>query len=243
METLLEAASVVLENGGTGAMAERALTNLASALDHPGLTVVWRLDLLLATERDDGRPVTVLRPVRPVGLNLVRTSEVAALSERAVQEGIDLPSLQRALERIKALPFPYSRWVMALAAAGAGAAFARTMSGDTGAFLLCAFAAAVGQLVRGELTARGLTRSSTTFLCALLSGLIAAAGLRLGFSHTIPAVFMASIIYAVPGVLLINGFLDLLSERFLYSGLQRLAHAGFLFLILAIAVAVADSLL
>jgi uncharacterized membrane protein YjjP (DUF1212 family) len=84
---------------------------------------------------------------------------------------------------------------------------------------------------------------SVTFICALLSPLIATAGLRLGFTQSVPATLIVSMIYTVPGLLLINGFLDLTSERFLFSGIQRLMHAAFLFLILTIAVAVADALL
>jgi uncharacterized membrane protein YjjP (DUF1212 family) len=185
----------------------------------------------------------MLRPISPIGLNLARASEVAAFSERAVKANLDAGALAAELERIRALPFPHGRWMMALAAVFAGSTFSRIMSGDDGALALCGVAAGVGQLVRSQLTAWKFARSGATFICALLSGLIAAAGLRLGVSQTIPATFISSIIYAVPGVLLINGFLDLTTERFLVSGLQRLAHAGLLFLILAIAVAVADSLI
>ncbi len=243
MESLLNAAAIVLENGGSATMAERALKNLARGFDRADINAVWRLDAIFATGREDGRRVTMFWPVGPIGLNLVRASEVASLSERAARKELDGATLEAELERIRGLPFPHGRWVMALAAAFAGATFSRTMAGDDGALALCAVAAGVGQLVRSQLTAWKFARSSATFICALLSGLIAAAGLRLGVSQTIPATFMSSIIYAVPGVLLINGFLDLTTERFLFSGLQRLAHAGLLFLILAIAVAVADSLI
>jgi uncharacterized membrane protein YjjP (DUF1212 family) len=242
LESLLDAAAMVLQNGGSAAMADGALKNLAHGFGRGEVAAVWRLDGILATGREEGRPVTLLRPIGPVGLSLARASEVTALSERVAKGDVDAATFAAELERIRGLPPPYGRWVMALAAAFAGLTFSRTMAGDQGALILCPVAAGVGQLLRSQLTAWKFSRTNTTFVCALLSGLIAAAGLDLGVSQTVGATFLSSIIYAVPGVLLINGFLDLLTERFLIIGLQRLAHAGLLFLILAIAVAVADSL-
>jgi uncharacterized membrane protein YjjP (DUF1212 family) len=242
MERLLDAAAVVLESGGSAAMADRALTNLARAFHQADIDTVWRLDAILATSRAGGRPITMLRRIGPVGLNLARASAVAALSERVAKGELDAAASTAELERIRGLPPPHGRWVTALAAACAGLTFSRTMAGDNGALVLCAVAAGVGQIIRSQLATWRLPRISATFLCALASALIAAAGLDLGFSHTVAAAFLSSIIYAVPGVLLINGFLDLTTEKFLISGLQRLAHAGLLFLILALAIAVADAL-
>ena len=73
--------------------------------------------------------------------------------------------------------------------------------------------------------------------------MIGTAGLRYGVAHGVPATLIGSISYMVPGVLLINGFVDLTSERLQAVGVQRLLQASFLFLILAVAVAVADALL
>ncbi len=43
----------------------------------------------------------------------------------------------------------------------------------------------------------------------------------------------------VPGLPLINGFVDLVSHKYLFVGLERIANAAFLFLLLAIAIALA----
>ena len=88
-----------------------------------------------------------------------------------------------------------------------------------------------------------LSPATLTFVCALLSALIGAAGLRLGVSQSAPATLMGSVIYQVPGVMLINGFIDVTSERYLFAGLQGLTRAAFKFFILTIAVAVADACL
>jgi uncharacterized membrane protein YjjP (DUF1212 family) len=73
----------------------------------------------------------------------------------------------------------------------------------------------------------------------VLSACIACVGLRLGLSQTVPATLVASVIYMVPGLPLINGFVDMVSHRFLFVGLERIADAVFLFLVLAVAIALA----
>jgi uncharacterized membrane protein YjjP (DUF1212 family) len=101
----------------------------------------------------DGRLVTLMRPIGPVGLNLIRASEAATLSERVAKGEVDAATFAAEMERIRRLPFPHNRWVLALAAACAGAAFSKTMAGDNGALALCAVAAGIGQLARSQLQA------------------------------------------------------------------------------------------
>jgi uncharacterized membrane protein YjjP (DUF1212 family) len=43
----------------------------------------------------------------------------------------------------------------------------------------------------------------------------------------------------VPGLPLINGFVDMVSHKYLIVGLERIANAGFLFLVLAVAIVLA----
>ena len=81
-----------------------------------------------------------------------------------------------------------------------------------------------------------------TLICGLLSAMIAGVGLRLGLSQivpVVPATLMASVFYMVPGLPLINGFVDMVSHKYLVVGFERIMNAAFLFLILATAIAFA----
>ena len=100
-------------------------------------------------------------------------------------------------------------------------------------------AAGIGQFLRSLLQARKLAVAPVTLVCGVLSACIAGVGLRLGLSQTAPATLIASVIYMVPGLPLINGFVDMVSHKYLFVGLERIANAAFLFLILAIAIALA----
>jgi uncharacterized membrane protein YjjP (DUF1212 family) len=75
----------------------------------------------------------------------------------------------------------------------------------------------------------------------VLSASVAAVGLRMGLSQAAPWTMIASVIYMVPGLPLINGFIDLLSHNFLLVGLERIANAVYIFLILAVAIAFAST--
>ncbi len=57
------------------------------------------------------------------------------------KEPLDPTALSIEVERIQKVPLPHDRWVMALAAACAGAFFSKTAAGDLGALSVCAIAA------------------------------------------------------------------------------------------------------
>ena len=82
--------------------------------------------------------------------------------------------------------------------------------------------------------------ANVTLLCGLLSAGIASVALRGGFSHVVPVTLIASVVYLAPGLPLINGFVDVVSHTFLFVGIERIANAAYLFLVLAIAVALAS---
>jgi uncharacterized membrane protein YjjP (DUF1212 family) len=82
-----------------------------------------------------------------------------------------------------------------------------------------------------------------TFTCSALSAAVAAVGLRLGLSGVPSATLLASVIYMIPGMPLINGFADMLSTRYRVTGLERIANATLVFVVIAIAVALAYAIL
>ena len=55
---------------------------------------------------------------------------------------------------------------------------------------------------------------------------MASVALRAGFSQVVPVTLIASVVYLAPGLPLINGFVDVLSHKFLFVGLARIANAG-----------------
>ena len=241
IETALDAALLVMKNGGTTIAAARCFNDILGGYGREGVAAVWRLDFVAATATENSQPRTYMRPVGPIGVNLVRVSEAVMLGQRAASGELPAAHIGGEVERASRLPSPYTRWVTALVAAATGACFSRLPGGDWGSFAIAFVAAGAGQLLRSELQARKLGVAPVMLLSALLSAMIAAFGLRLGYSEVKPATMMASIIYLVPGLALINGFLDVISHRYLLIGIERMFNAAFLFLVLALALAFADN--
>jgi uncharacterized membrane protein YjjP (DUF1212 family) len=239
----VEAALLVMRNGGSTVAADRTFANILKGCHQEGVAAVWRLDFIATTQAVEGSSSTVLRPVGPVKVNLIRASEVAALGERVAQGTVAVAGLEAEVERIKRLPSPYSRWVMIVTAAATAACYSRILGGDWGSFCIVGAAAGIGQLLRSFLYPGKLTAAPVTLICGVLSAMVAGVGLRLGFSQVEPATLIASVIYMVPGLALINGFVDVLSHRHLLVGIERILDAAILFVILAIAIAFSHAVL
>lgn len=242
LEMALEAALLVIQNGGSTVAAERSLRNFLTSSQQEGVVSIWRLDFIGAWGAN-GPSSMVVRPVGPIGVNLARGAEVAALGRRAAKGQLAPADLGSELTRIMNLPAPYSRNVMIAGAACAGAAFSQLPGGDWGSLAIAFVAAGVGQFLRSLLQARKMAVAPVTLTCAALSACIGSAGLRLDLSQTAPAALLASVIYLVPGLPLINGFIDVASHKHLVVGMERIANATFLFLVIAIALAMAVLLL
>lgn len=242
VERALDVALIVMQNGGPTVKAERTFQNILKGCGEGDVSTAWRIDFVMASSMTEGRSETVSRLVGPIGVNLTRASEAALLGERVARGEIATTALGSEIARVNALPAPYNRWVMVAAAACAAACFSRISGGDWGAFGIAFVAAGIGQLLRSLLQSRKIAVATVTFVCGTLSACIAGVGLRLGLSQIEPAAAIGSIIYMVPGLPLINGFFDIISHKYLFVGLERIANATFLFLILAVAIGIAHAI-
>ena len=236
VERALDVSLIVIRNGGSTTMAERTFGNVLAAHGVSDISTAWRLDLVTAGGGAEGQSWTVMKPVGPIGINLVRASQAAALAERAARGEISGAALEAEVARLKDLAPPYNRWVMTAAAAFTAAVSSQLLGRDWGALGITFVAGGIGQFCRSLLQARKLEVAPVTLIAALISACLAALGLRAGLSQAAPATLIASVFYMIPGLPLINGFIDAVSHRHLFVGLERMANAAFLFMILAVAV-------
>lgn len=239
VERALDLGLIVLQSGGSTEMADRTFRNVLKGYRQEDVSAAWRIDFVAACSRTEGRSETILRPVGSIGANLNRTSEALALGERAANGEVDDDTLAAEIGRIKALaPFRHP-WKLAAVAAFTAMCYSQLCGGDWGAAGIAFTAAGLGQLFRYVLQSRKLAVAPVTLASGVFSACLACIGLRLGLSMAMPAVLIPSVIYLVPGLPLINGFVDMVSHRHLFVGLERVVNAVFLFMVLAIAIALA----
>lgn len=243
IDRALDVALIVIENGGSTVMADRTFRYVLKGYGLNGVSVVWRLDFAAANiEGEVSR--TVLRPVSAIGINLNRVSEAVLLGKRIARQEVDTSCLISEIERIKAIVPPYKNWIMMIIAGFTAASFAQlTTKGDWETSVVAFAAAFLGQFLRAILQRAKLAVAQVTLACGVLSVSIAVFALRMGYCQTAAQAIISSIIYLVPGLPLINGFIDMVSHKFIFIGLQRIANAMYLFLILSIAIAFANLLL
>lgn len=239
VDMALDAGLVVMQNGGSTVAADRVFSNVLTGCDQHGVTAVWRLDFVASRAETQTESSSVVRPVGTTGVNLSRVSETMRLAERLAKRQSAAAEFVTEFERVKTLPSPYNRWVMIAAATGAAGTFSQVAGGDWGSLAIAAMAAGVGQFFRSRLQARKVAVAPVTLVCGVLSALIAGVGLRLNVSHAAPATLIASVVYMVPGLPLINGFIDMTSHKYLLVGMERVFNAAFLFSVLAISIAIA----
>jgi uncharacterized membrane protein YjjP (DUF1212 family) len=231
-----------MQNGGSTVLADRTFRTMLRGFNAEDVWASWRLDLVTVRETGEGPRATVFRQVGPIGVNLVRASEAAVLAERFARGEVRADALGAEIKRLEALPVPYRTvWAPMAAAAFVSAATSQLLGGGWGAPGISLVAGAAGQFVRFRLQPRKIAAAPLTLIAAFVSACLAGVGLRLGLSHDVAATLTSSVFYMVPGLPLINGFVDMVSHRHLFVGLERIANAAFLFLTLAIAWALAYS--
>lgn len=239
VERALDVALIVMRNGGPTSMADRTFQNVLCGLGETGITAAWRSDLVAAGRAGGGPGPVVMRPVGNLAVRLGRASEAVALGERAAAGELDGEDVDAEIERINALDPHYSALVLVSTAMVSAVCFARLNGADWGAVGAAATASGVGQLLRGRFNAKGLQPTLVTLFCGIVSAGLGALAVRLGLTASIPAALIGSVIYLVPGLALINGFLDTVSQGHLVVGLERIANAAFLFAVIAIATGLA----
>jgi uncharacterized membrane protein YjjP (DUF1212 family) len=241
VQTALDVALLVMRNGGSTALADETFDNVMHGYGSTHPQAVWRMDVVSAGESAERS--MIVRPIGAVGLHLDRASAAAHLGACIARNAVDPNAVPAEIERIANLAPSYPQWLTLLFAALSGAFFSESAGGDWGAAAVAFAAAGFGQLLRATLEARQFARFPVIFACALVSALIGTAGLRLDFAHPAPATMVASVVYMIPGLALINGFIDVMSTKQIVAGMERLLDAGMVFILLAIALALADAVL
>ena len=236
VESALRAALMVIERGGSTAMADNTFKNIISKCDVSDVSVMWRLDNVILGYTIDGQTTTVLRPVGGIGTDLTGVSKVIELSEDVAEGKTDISDVNSELEKISKLPPVHTNWTLILVAALAAAFYSKFHYGAIGSIAVVFIAALIGQTLRLKLKSKKVKDGQITLICGLLSAGITSMALQLGFGKLDMPIMIASVIYMVPGLLMINGFVDLTKQRFIFIGMQRLLNATFLFIILAVVI-------
>jgi uncharacterized membrane protein YjjP (DUF1212 family) len=124
------------------------LTSCQVDITHTSLTISF--------DRDDALPLTLMRIVRPRGLDYSRLQGVTDLARAVVAERLDIEDAHRMLDRVVSAPHPYRRRVHALGWAGVAGSVGFQLGGGWLVALVAALTTAAIEQIMRALDRRGL---------------------------------------------------------------------------------------
>jgi uncharacterized membrane protein YjjP (DUF1212 family) len=230
--------ALMLTSGTGSYRVKAAMGRVAAALGIDELEAQVSLNEIVLTTRQGKAFRTQVVEVPVPVVNTDRIGALMRLSLR-VASGLSAAELHGLLDEVEARPRLYQLWMVVLAAAGAGAAFALLNNGRWQECLAAALGSAAGktvQLVVGRLRLNQLAVVAAAAATAAAAYLLVADVLHLllpGGQPLHEAAFVSAILFLVPGFPLVTAALDLARFDFT-SGLSRLTFAALITLAAAL---------
>ncbi len=215
---LLDYAGALLAAGAHTQRCVRNVKRMAEAYGYEVAIIISQknINVSLADRLDPARRYAAVLRLHPLVFNFSRVGLLSALTWRAVDDHLPPADIQREYRHIMAMG-TRPLWLVTLCIAAANASFCRLFGGDATAMALVFAGTALGYAARVWLARRQVNHYGITVICAFISGSVAALGMRLGWGSTADIGLAASVLYLVPGVQIINAFMDLFNGYTLNS--------------------------
>jgi uncharacterized membrane protein YjjP (DUF1212 family) len=211
--TALEAGRMLMEAGANGGSIERIVTAVANGLGAERVDLRIGYASLAITIRVGQCGITRMCKVGHHGVNQRLEGELWNLA-RGVSLGQLTPEQTRqSLARLAKETPRHRPSLVALSVGVACAAFGRLLGVDWLAIGPVLLAATAGQYLRARLLARNVNVFLCTTLVSFLSATAAGVGARWAGTETFAAAMVASILFLVPGVPVVNAQSDILQGR------------------------------
>jgi uncharacterized membrane protein YjjP (DUF1212 family) len=233
-ETLNVLADVVVALHSSGAHYARIVRNVERMANGLGFDVDLVLTfngivLTIFKDKKEGS-YTLSRSIKLKGINFETVSGISILSWDVLENNISTREISKLLERIKQ-KVVYQKWELYLLLPLASVALCRLFEGDWVQCVIAFISTLMGAIFLKFLRTKNYNLFFSYFLVTVLS---------VSAIHLLGAVFnlntvqalSVSVLYLVPGVILINSFIDYL-EGFIEAGSSKLIYG--VFIIFAIA--------
>ncbi len=234
-ETLLDIGLTLLKSGANTSRTRLIMTRFIRHLGYEARISITHLTIYLAiAQRDSPLFYTAFRQTPHYGVNFAKISHLRQLSWRVSKENFTLAQIREEIAAEEANP-TYPTWVVTLGCGLFSGSLARLFGADGVGMAISFLAASLGFWTRVRLSASLVYPALTLFFAALVSSLVAGFFLFNSemftplFSFHVTdlfhsATFIASLLYLVPGVPLVNGLSDLV-DGFTLNGVIRLTNA------------------
>jgi uncharacterized membrane protein YjjP (DUF1212 family) len=230
LDTILDAAVALLDNGQSTNMTLIAVDRLSRGLRRP-VAVIPAWSSLTVCEPSPGGRVRIAG-TRPVGINMRRVVAVMHAVDEAEDRPLDGNALRVAVADAQRLPGSSALAFTAAAAAGAGALSVVFGATDVRVVVGAAMAAGLGGVVRRIL---GRFRGGPliqVFFAALIAGIAGAVAMRVGLGDAATLVALCPAMVLVPGPQVLIAAMDILALR-ISIGISRTCYATLILVTIA----------
>lgn len=220
---LLEVGNLLMCSGANTARVRITINRIADALNYKvSLFITHRALMLTISDDEEEKFLSSLKRIAPHGANFKIISAISQLSYRIEQESMTIESIQQEVVRISRLPH-YPRLLILFSVGLASAAFCKLFGGDYFEMLVAFVASFCGIYIRQQSARAHYNQYLTIFFASLVASFIAGS-----VAHFYPRVllehaFVASVLFLIPGVPLINTFSDMIDGNIL-NGILRGVH-------------------
>lgn len=186
--------------------------------------------ILSGTDKQTGENCNRLSEIPHSPISLEVNTNLSRLSWEACDEELSFEEIRKRYSELIALPRLHF-FVVLILASFANASFCALFGGDLFSGGIVFSATLIGMFTKQQLLNKGIN----TFLTFIISAFIASmmATMSLIFETTSDIAIATSVLFLIPGVPLINGFMDVM-EGHVITGSARLINAFLLILCIAI---------
>lgn len=223
---------MLLQYGADSERVEETVHRLGTGLGCDWMDVHVTLQAINITTISGKDFRTKTRRVTRLRTDFWKITQLNNLGRHVSAGHLDRHQTRAELERIDRAPSRYTAWLSLGAVSLACAAFSRLFGGDWAAFLITLVAAGTAVLLRQRLDKALFNRYLVAAVCAFVASLIAGSADLLQLSTTPGTAIVASVLFLIPGVPLINAIQDLM-KGYTANGLTR----GVVGLIVTLAIA------
>ncbi len=228
-------AASLLASGAYVSRVMRSASRIATALGLDIKLVTGYSNVIISIEDEKNKiclTKVVKIPAKPISFET--NADLCCLSWKALDNHMSLAEIKEAFDKIMAKPRIDSLFVLFMVGF-ANASFCRLFGGDFLAMAIVFSSTLAGFSAKQILQKKGVNEYIVFIISAFLASICASSALC--FNCTAEIAVAASVLFLVPGVLLINGVLDIL-DGYAVFGCGRLIGACLLVICIAIGLSI-----
>lgn len=205
---LLEIGTMLMSSGASTSRIKITVDRIAEGFGYQSdLSITPSAIILSLKRRENSHLFNSLKQTSAQGINFRVVSGISRMSWRIAEENWSLDQIKAEINRLASLP-RYPRWVVVTVVGLAGASLCRLFGGDPREMLVTFIATLIGLTVRDEALKLRFNPLLSAFSASLTASMISGFFILRGGGKAEP--FAASVLFLVPGVPLINAFIDLI---------------------------------